>query len=239
MTSVIMWSVCYIFFSWCLQILLWFFKVRLTSTDVQTQSSGQSCLHEYPHWQWVWTSQVVCSLTVSANSCVCQAVCLFMLFNLSVTFCLAQDVDVTLKCFSWWLLVCSKSVTQDVSVQQNTVMNLEQQQRWSNLHFNFLTFKKLAFRAVRTYVAKERLNCCKRQKIEKLQGLRLVGNQYFLRVYTLFVCRSLGIFTHIYVSVARLQLPSVCYVPAGPKSKVCCPLGDASCAWLRLCFLAL
>lgn len=141
-----------------------------------------------------------------------------------------------LKCCSWWLLVCSRSVIQDVSVLQNTVIHICSSK--DEVICTLTSHEKLAFRAVRTYVAKERLNCCKRQKIEKLQRLWLVGNQHFLRVYTLFACLSLCVFTLIYVSVARLQLPSICYVPAGPKSKMCCPLGDASYAWLRLCFLA-
>lgn len=142
-----------------------------------------------------------------------------------------------LKCFSWWLLVCSKSVIQDVSVLQNTVIKLEQQQRWSNLHFNFTW--EARFQGCENICSKGETELLQKTENRIAAGTVTSENQYFLRVYTFFACLSLCIFTRIYVSVARLQLPSVCYLPAAPKSKVCCPLGDASYAWLRLSFLAL
>lgn len=67
----------YTFFSWCLQILLWFFTVRLTSADILTQCSGQSCLHVCPHFQWACTSQV-CIFTVCLPTHAPANLCVFL-----------------------------------------------------------------------------------------------------------------------------------------------------------------
>lgn len=84
MPSIIMWSVFYTFFSWYLQILLWFFTVRLTSADVLHSPVDRAAS------MWILTDSefepVRCSVSLL---CVCQSVCLSMLFNLPVTFCLA------------------------------------------------------------------------------------------------------------------------------------------------------
>lgn len=79
-TSIIMWSVFYTFCSWCHQRFTNFALIFHSKTHFSwcpnTIQWTESCLRVYLHWQWVWTSQVVCILTVclpthlSANLCV-------------------------------------------------------------------------------------------------------------------------------------------------------------------------